>query len=116
MWSLAGSQGFDQLIWGFEPGSSRASLSAALGLCVGQLASAPGAYPPRFQVWVPHWGLRCGRPAVVSVVSPQSANLGARNWASGVCWGWLSRVHSPGAEGRGAPEAKAAAENSLTSP
>ena len=37
MWSLAGSQAFDQLI-GCEPGSRMASLSAALGLSHGQAA------------------------------------------------------------------------------
>ena len=75
-----------------------AGQSAALGLWVGQLASAAGAYPPE-----------------VSGVGPQSANLGACNQASGEHQGCLSRVHSPGAEVRGAPEAVAAAESSLTS-
>ena len=42
------------------------AIPAALGLWVGQLASAPGAHPPK-----------------VSGVGPQSANLGARNWALG---------------------------------
>ena len=70
-----------------------------LGLCMGQLASAPSVHPPK-----------------VSGVGPQSANLGAHNQASGELWGCLSRIHSPGAEGGGAPEAVAAAENSLTSP
>ena len=98
MWSLAGSQAVDKSIWCFGPGSSLAGWSAALGLCVGQLASAPGAHPPE-----------------VSSVGPQSSNLGARNWASGEHRGCLSRVHSPGAEGGGAPEAAAAAESSLTS-
>ena len=37
------------------------------------------------------------------------------NWASGVCWGCLSSVHGPGAEGVGAQEATAAVENSLNS-
>ena len=37
------------------------------------------------------------------------------NGASGVCWGCLSGVHSPGAEGIGAQEATAAAESSLNS-
>ena len=88
MWSLAGSQAVDQLIWCFGPGSLRswrtgqgsalglsqaqpadpaalglspAALgSAALGLWVGQLASAPGAHPPE-----------------VSGVGGQSANLGS---------------------------------------
>ena len=67
-------------------------------------------------MWAPRWVLRCGRPAGVSVVGPQSANLGARNQASGVCLGWLSRVHRTGVEGGGAPEALAAGESFLTSP
>ena len=65
---------------------------------MGQLASAPGAHPPE-----------------VSVVGPQSANLGVLNWASGEHQGCLSSVHSPGGDGGGAPEATAAAESSLTS-
>ena len=76
MWSLAGRQAIDQLICCFWPGlraagwsaavglSHVAGWSAALGLCVGQLASASGVHPPE-----------------VSGVGPQSANLGARNWA-----------------------------------
>ena len=73
--------------------------SAVLGLLVEQLASAPDVHPPE-----------------VSGVGPQAANLRARNWASGERRGCLSRVHSPGAEGGGVPEAKAAAESPLTSP
>ena len=66
---------------------------------------APAAQPlirvcnhPWFQVWAPRlliW--LCTRRA------------------SGVCWGFLSSVHSPGAEGLRAQEAMAAAENSLNS-
>ena len=37
-------------------------------------------------------------PPQVSVVGTQSANLGAYNLASVESWGWLSQVHSPGAE------------------
>ena len=81
-------------------GLSLAALgSAVLGLWVEQLASAPDAHPPE-----------------VSCVGPQFANLRARNRASGERRGCLSRVHSPGAERGGAPEALAAAESSLTSP
>ena len=55
------------------------------------------------------------------------AHLGFQVWAlspliwvhanrfSGVCWGCLSCIHSPGAEGGGAQEAAAAVEGSLTS-
>ena len=48
-----------------------------------------------------------------SVVGAQSANLGAHQPGSGRFCGCLSRVHSPGAEGGGAPEATDAAESSL---
>ena len=123
MWSLTGSQAVDQPICCFGPeslsavwyaalgltcvaglsatlGMSRGGQrSATLGLSVGQLASVPSAHPPE-----------------VSGVGSQSANLGARIRASGERWGCLSRVHSPGAEWGGAPEAIAAAESSLTSP
>ena len=58
-----------------------------------QVAAQPG-----FQVWAPS--------PVIWVHA---------NWASVVCWGCLSCVHSPGAEGIGAQEATAAAESSLTS-
>ena len=78
--------------------------SAALGLCVGQLASATGVHPPTR-------GLRCGQPAGVSVVGPYSGDLGALNWASGERWGCLSLLHSPEAVGGGAPEAAAAVES-----
>ena len=65
MWSLAGSQAVDQLICCFGPASHSASWSAALGLsrmacpsaalglCVGQLAFALVRAHPRFQVWAP---------------------------------------------------------------
>ena len=111
MWSLAGSQAVDQPICCFRLESRGAASPAAFvlshtalrspvfGLWVEQLASAPDAHPPE-----------------VSGVGPQSANLRARNQASGERQGCLSRVHSPGAEGGGAPEAAAAAESSLTSP
>ena len=63
----------------------------------------------------PTRGFWCGRPAGVSGVGPQSANLGAGNRASGELWGCLSSVHCPGAKGGGAPEAAAASETSLIS-
>ena len=97
MWSLAGSQAIDQSICCFGP-ELRGPLVAALGLWVGQLASAPSAHPPE-----------------VSGVGPQSANLGVRNRASGERQGCLSLVNSPGAEGGEAPEAGAAAKSSLIS-
>ena len=78
MWSLRGSQAVDQPICCFGTklraagslaalGLSPAALgSTALGLWVGQLASAPVVHPPE-----------------VSGVGPESANLGAGNQASG---------------------------------
>ena len=78
--------------------SPSALVSAVLGLWVGQLASAPCAHPPE-----------------VSGVDPHSANLGTRDGASGGLQGCLSRIHSPGADGGGVPEAAAAAESSLIS-
>ena len=57
----------------------------------------------------------CARPPGVSGVGAQSVDLGSANRASGVCWGCLSHVHTPGSEWVGAQEAMAAAESSLTS-
>ena len=71
--------------------------SVALCLCVEHPATDPGAHP-RFEVWVPS-------PLILVWASQ----------ASGESWGCSSCVHSPGAEGGGAPEARAAAESSLTS-
>ena len=85
-------------LWGHFGNESRGPWSAALGLWVGQLASALRAHPPE-----------------VSGVGPHSANLGASNQASGERRGCLSQVHRPGAEGGGAPETAAAAESSLIS-
>ena len=53
---------------------------------------------PGFQLWAPN-----------SLIWVRAS------WASGEHWGCLSPVHSPGAEGGGAPQATAAAESSLTS-
>ena len=55
------------------------------------------------------------RPPGVSGMSAQSADLGACQPGFRFCWGCLSLIHSPGAEGGGAPEARAAVENSLIS-
>ena len=55
------------------------------------------------------------RPPGVSVVGAQSMIWVRANRDSGVCWGCLSGVHSPGAEGVGEQEATAAAESSLNS-
>ena len=70
---------------------------------MGQPASAPGVHPPEISGVGALPGSQVGRPAGVSAVGPQSANLGACNRDSGERWGCLSCVHSPGAEGgRGA--------------
>ena len=53
---------------------------------------------PGFQLWAPS-------PLILVLASQ----------ASDESWGCLSCVHSPGAEGGGAPEAPASAESSLTS-
>ena len=85
------------------PGSLAADLCAhwspALSLCT------PAAGPlirvrahPGFQVWAPS--------PLIWVHT---------NRASGMCWGCLSCVHSPGAEGVGVQEASAAVESSLNS-
>ena len=68
------------------------------------------------QTWLPRGSQAVdqGTPGV-SVVGAQSADLGWANVASGVCWGCLSSVHSPGAEGVGTQEAMVAAESSLNS-
>ena len=142
MWCLAGSQAVDQLICCCGPGSRRAcgsplGLSRALqpihllwvffeqGLW-GRFG--PESRGPRVRsIWpvgeaaslcswcAPTQGFRCGRTAGVSGVGPQSANLGALNWASGESLVCLSCIHSPGAEGVRVQEATAAAESCLTS-
>ena len=79
--------------WGTQPLGHFGSDAQAAGLLI-RVRAHPG-----FQLWAPSlliW-VRTGP-------------------ASGVRWGCLSHVHSPGAEGEGAPEAAAAAESSLTSP
>ena len=90
MWSPVGSQAIDQValpIPGFGP--------VFLGSqTADQCMHLPGVFDlgPRPLIWV-------------------CANL-----ASGVCWGCLSHIHSPGAEVVGVQEATAAAERSLKSP
>ena len=74
MWSLAGSQAIDQLICCFGPESR-----GPWALCFGPVGGAASLCS-----WcAPTGGYRCGRPARVSGVGPQSANLGAGNRVSG---------------------------------
>ena len=106
MWLLARSQAVDKLIRGFGPWS-RGQWVRCFGPVGGAASLCSQCTPTR--------GVRCECPAGVSGVGPQSANLGAGNWASGERTGCLSRVHHPGAEGGGAPEAAAAVQSSLIS-
>ena len=95
------------------------------------LGACQGASPPGFQVWAPghcgvrtHWGTlglalrQLGRlSGLVLTQGFRCGPLDARQRASSE-QGLLFQVHSPGAEGGGAPEAAAAAaavESSLTS-
>ena len=116
MWSLAGSQAVDQPFCCFGTEScGLAGLAGRFGTessSVGVRCFGPvgGEASLCFQ-GAPIRDFRCGRPAGVSGVGPQSANLGAGNQASGERRGCLSQVHRPGAEGGGAPETAAAAEN-----
>ena len=80
--SQAGSQAIDQRTCCFGPESSSAGGSAALGLCMGQVASAPGAHPPEvsgvggqlgFQVWAPSpliWVSATGLPMSAGATYP----------------------------------------------
>ena len=71
----------------------------ALGLCT---------WVSRPLIWVqPTRGFSCEHPGGWSGCT--------LSWASGVSWGCLSSVHSPGTEGVGVQEATAAGENSLNS-
>ena len=86
-------------------------------MSLGSLATDQSAHPPEVS--------GVGAQADDRVAHPGALGLWAQaarpmiwvhtNWASGVCWGCLSSVHSPGAEGVGAQEATAAVENSLNS-
>ena len=88
-WSPVGIQAVDRV----------AHQSWALDLCAwaAGLLIRVGTHPG-FQVWAPR--------LLIGVCT---------NRASGVCWGYLSGVHSPGAEGVGVEEAMAAVKNSLNS-
>ena len=65
---------------------------------------------PRFQVWPPRPLIGVCTHLGFQVWAPKSLIEVFTNRASGVCWGCLSHVHSPGAEGVGVQEATAAAE------
>ena len=78
--------------WGMCPLGHFGSGAQAAGLLIRVCAH------PEFQLWAPSPLIRV-----------------CANWASGTCWGCLSPVHSPGAEGVGVQEATAAAESSLNS-
>ena len=91
--------------------------SPALGLCWGQPATDPVVRPSR-RFLSERPGSRAAyqgahRPRV-SVVGPQSANLGVHSCASGEP-GAAFPCSQSRAEGGGVPEAEAAAESSLTS-
>ena len=110
----------------FRCGRLRAA-RALIGLCTypwlwacapGQPALIQVCTHPSFQVWAP-------RPLIEVRTHPGALGLCAQaarlliwvltNWASGVCWGCLSGLHSLGAEGVGVQEAMATAESSLNS-
>ena len=78
----------------FGPELRASGRSAALGLCVGHVASAPGVHPPTR-------GFRCGLPAGVSVVGPKSADLGVCNRASGEHRSCFSAFTVQGLRGEG---------------
>ena len=130
MWFLVGSQAFDQWICCFGPGSQGQGVDfgpelpvACWSSCFGPLSCGPQGHPFGPVVGAaslcsgcaPTQGFKCGHPTGVSGVGPQSANLGAGNWASGEHQACLSCVHSPGAEGGGVPEATVAPQSSLIS-
>ena len=74
---------------------------------MGQLASTPSVHPPEDSGVGAQLGIQLWAPSLLIWVCASRA-LGER-------WGCFSGVHSPGAEGGGAPEAAAAVESSLTS-
>ena len=93
LWAHPGFQ-----LWGSRPLSGVRAHWGTLGLC----AQAAGLFirvctHPGFQLWAP-------RPLIWVHTNP----------ASGVCWGCLSQVHSPGNEGVRTQEATAAEESFLT--
>ena len=73
MWSPGGSQAFDwvaQVIHGFEPGVCERSV--ALGLCMGQPATDPGAHPLEVSGVGVQATYEVVRPPGVSGVGPRS--------------------------------------------
>ena len=101
----------------------------------GSRATYPGSRPPGVAGVGPrpmigvlaHWGTLGLAPRQPGRLSGRVLTPEFQLWApspliwvcasgtSGEFWGCFSRIHSPGAEGVGAPEAAAAAESSLTS-
>ena len=123
---LAGSQVID----GVE------HLSQALGLCTSASGSVIRVLThPRFVVWAPRLLIgihtyrgtlgmcaqatgsliRVGAQSGLQVCESRQFIEVRANWALGVCWGCLSGINSPGAEGVRVQEAMAAVESSLTS-
>ena len=77
-----------------------------MGLCTRQPDTDPGAHPPKVSAVGAQLGFQVWEPSPLIWVHASQA--------SGESWGCFWSVHSPGAEGQGAPEAAAAAESSLT--
>ena len=108
VWLPAGSQGVHRVVWLISALVLGWLLDPLLCVCVwGQPVTGSVEHPPKVS------GVGSQPGFQVSVPSPLIRVRAS--WASGECWGCLSRVHSPGAEGGGVPEAVAAVESSLTS-
>ena len=86
-----------------RPGSAATDLGAHSSLALGLCACAAGLL------------IRVSTHLGLQVWAPRPLIWVRANRASGVCWACLSGVHSPGAEGVGAQEARAAVESSLNS-
>ena len=103
MWWLAGNQAVDQPPTALSLGCA-AGQSAALGLCMGQLASAPGAHPPEvsgvgsqlgFQFWAPSpliWVCTMGLQVSTGAGYPLFTVQGAEGGGAPEAGGLLQRV------------------------